>query len=1192
MGYIKETCKDKIIEAAHIEEVIGDFVELKKSGANYKGFSPFTEEKSPSFLVSPVKQIFKCFSSGKGGNAITFLMEKKGFTYPEALKYIADKYNIPLEYEEVVQTEQQVKRASEKEILRKVLTLVHALYCKNLELQPEHHPSKLEVIGKRKYNDDVILDWGIGHAPDNFLYDKLKASGYEKEGEALGLIGASERGNVYDKYSNRVIYPIHDRNGLLIGLAGRDVSGREKSAKWINPNVDAKNILYNKSRVWFGLHKAKLEIRKRGEAFITEGYNDVIAWHRYGLPNTVASCGTAITDEQINELKKLCDKVVFTMDPDKAGLAAVIKQIPRFIKEGFKTEVVILDLDPDDFVRQYEELIVLSGGLNNLFNAPGTRKDGFSLLIDEYIKKPFKEQEDYLKAERIKLKNFYDFFVKEKQDLKYDVEKLECDFLESKATLKQLELQFDKKHESYIEQNKTVASLKASIDLKKHQLKNHKESAEYLAQSKKVEQLNKQFNQAFEDSEIERNTGAKFLCSHIVNVKDDAFFNTYLNWLQTESKVSKTILNGWIKELRKDDVQEVQTEEVDYDDAEYELPKGVKEKLEDLLPNIKNYGLFMANKQIFVALPPTNGKVYFSAVSNFEIEVLQHMNDEKFPRRLIRMKNIKNKEVVFDTPHESINSPQLFDNMVTAHGNFRFDGDRKSLLRLRTFLMDQMGDGSKVDVLGWQKEDRIWVWNNRIQKDDGSEIEMNENGMFIHNGKHFYIPSANKIYRSNNSKFKPQKQFIVLENKISFNSYMQKVFTVHRDHAISGLLFAIASLFQDLIVDENKAFPILFMYGPGSSGKDGLIRCIQSFAGIQQSAISLEGDVSTAKGQIRKFAQFRNSFVHLSEYYQGNGKLDGMLKGMWDRIGYEKGNIESAVSTESVDIESSVLLSGNQFPNKEALITRMVWNEMTKTQFTEDEMKEYDELNDMTNKGVSGYSYELLKYRNLFEEEYSKKYRIWKALLQEKFKEPKARIIGNLAVLATTFQLIRDNTEFVFPFSQDDMLNHFGKEIKNQMIKMNTASIIIRFWHCFISALRGNVNDRIQVGYIVNIEGNILYFNWTQVYTQISKQWFLQYREACPALATLKDEIEKAGLITENKKTHSFDKGREANRTSAVGINLSVLPEETREDIIGYILFQKNEGTIFHDELERKQSGQEALPLDKLPAQLYGDTPF
>lgn len=332
--------------------------------------------------------------------------------------------------------------------------------------------------------------------------------------------------------------------------------------------------------------------------------------------------------------------------------------------------------------------------------------------------------------------------------------------------------------------------------------------------------------------------------------------------------------------------------------------------------------------------------------------------------------------------------------------------------------------------------------------------------------------------------------------------------------------------------------------------------------------------------------------MHLSEYYQGNGKLDGMLKGMWDRIGYEKGNIESAVSTESVDIESSVLLSGNQFPNKEALITRMVWNEMTKTQFTEDEMKEYDELNDMTNKGVSGFSYQLLKYRKLFEEEYSKKYRIWKALLQEKFKEPKARIIGNLAVLATTFQLIRDNTEFVFPFSQDDMLNHFGKEIKNQMVKMNTASVIIRFWHCFISSLRGNVNDRIQVGYIVNIEGNILYFNWTHAYTQISKQWFLQYREACPALATLKDEIEKAGLITENKKYHSFDKGREANRTSAVGINLSVLPEETREDIIGYILFQKNEGTIFHDELERKQSGQEALPLDKLPADLDGDTPF
>lgn len=1179
-GYIKKESAEKVVEASHIEEVIGNFVTLKRAGANFKGFSPFGEEKTPSFIVSPAKQIFKDFCTGRSGNVVSFLI-CKGMSYPEAIEYIAKKYNISLDYETNEFSEKKKILLDKKEDLRKVLTLVHELYIKEYKNLEENHPAKKEVVEHRLYNEETILDWGIGFAPENYLYDKLKKSKYIEQGENLGLINSSEH-NKWDQYSNKVIYPIHDRNGLLIGFAGRDVSGKTKVAKWINPKVDEHNILYNKSRVWYGLHKAKVEIRKRGEAYIVEGYNDVIAWHRFGLENTVAACGTAIPDENINELKKLCEKVVFCLDPDRAGIEAVLKLIPRFIKQGFRTEVIQLDFDPDDYVREYHEVITVSGGLDIMFKTPGIRHDGFRLLVNEHIKKGYIKQEEKLEAakkELLILNNSHEDALLILNDEKAEIE---GDLLSAKNLLNDLNLQKGKKSEEYLAQQKITTTLSGKLDSKKYELKNLTFSVEFKNQKKKVEEYSLEFDIAFKNSETSRSSGAKKLCFDIVNVTDDAYFTAYLNWIQIESKVPKATLNSWIKELRIDVVDIVNIDS----SLDFVLPEEVKESLNDLFHVIKNYGLFMSNNKIFMQLPASDKKVYFSCVSNFMIEVLQHMNDDKFPRKLIKMRNTENKEVIFDTASENINTPQTFDNMLTSYGNFRFDGDRKDQLSLRRFLMDNMGDGKKIDVMGWQISEKIWVWNNKITDVKGIDIPIDENGMFVFDKVNYYVPSANKIYKGNSSKYKPQKAFIVQENKTLFNEWMNKVYKVHRDHAISGLLFGLASLFQDIIVDEYKAFPILFLYGPGSSGKDGLIRCIQSLTGIPQNAISLEGDVSTAKGQIRKFAQFRNGTVHLSEFYTGNSKLDGMLKGMYDRIGYEKGNIESAVATDSVEIESSVLLTGNQYPDKEALITRLVWNEMTKTQFSESEMKEYNELSDMTNGGASGYANSLFKYRQVFEQKFSINFRHWKGILEAKFKDPKARIIANLAVLGATYQILRDdtNSEVLFPFSQDDMFQHFEKEIKNQLAKMNSASLIIRFWHCFIASLRGHKDTRIQVGYIVNLEGNTLFFNWTHVIHKMEDLWWRQYKEGFPGSATLKEEFIKENLIIKNISSYSYKTGRDANRTSAVGINLLALPKETREDIIGYIMFQKEEGTFWEKSQETGDSSgnkptQEAVPL-------------
>jgi hypothetical protein len=733
-----------------------------------------------------------------------------------------------------------------------------------------------------------------------------------------------------------------------------------------------------------------------------------------------------------------------------------------FIKAGFRTEIISLDLDPDDFTREYKEVITLSEGLNNIFNQPNVRKDGFQLLIEDKL----------------------------------------------------------------------------------------------------------------QGTEIDISFGAKYLCEIIAAIQDDYLVEVYKKWLSKESKISLSIIKNWIKEA-KDNLIEVNVEEFWPD---YELPKSVKIPFSEVEKDVKQYGMFMANNKIWMTTDEgIDGKTHFTAKSNFEIEVLQHMNDEKFPMKLMRIKNIHGLEKIFDTPSENLNTPQSFDNTVTGHGNFRFDGNRADLLRLRTYLFDKMGNGRKIDVLGWQPDGSFWCWNNKITLEDGSEVPMNEHGIFVIGETHFYVPSANQIYKNNSFKYDAQKRFRVIHNNVSFETFALKVKQVHREHAISSLLFAIASLFQDIVVEKLNNFPILFFYGPGSSGKDELAAIVQSFVGVPQTAINLEGQVSTVKAQVREFAQFRNGISQLSEYKTGNPQLDGMLKALWDRRGYKRGNIESHVGTESIPIESSAILTGNQFPNEEPLILRLIWNEMTKNEFNQDEMKSFDELRDIREKGVSGYSDEFFKHRRLVVEQFEKQQRNWKGILTENFPEAKSRIINNLSILSSFYSIFKDIVNF--PFTQNEMMEHFRKGIDQQIRKINSASILNRFWDCFIAGLRGPKETRIQQGYIVSTEGNNLYIQWTHCYNKIQTEWIARYRELAPSKTVFKEQIEKSGAFVEDLSVWTFGEGRNGHRSSAMVINLDRLNEDIKTDIVNSILYQINEGSLW--EQKKTEASTESILDDK-----------
>jgi hypothetical protein len=519
---------------------------------------------------------------------------------------------------------------------------------------------------------------------------------------------------------------------------------------------------------------------------------------------------------------------------------------------------------------------------------------------------------------------------------------------------------------------------------------------------------------------------------------------------------------------------------------------------------------------------------------------------------------------------------------MSGFGNFNFKGNNSDLGTLRTYLFDNMGNGRKVEVLGIQPETEAWVWNNNIVTLEGQDMVMDGNGVYVENNTHYYVPSANRIHKFSNNKYNSQKRFKVMHNPTSFEVYMAKVRQVHREHSISALLFGIASLFQDIAVDESGNFPILFFYGPGGSGKDELAYIVQSFTGIPQVPINLEGGASTLKAKIIELAQFRNGISQMSEYKRGDSKLDGIIKSIWDRVGYKRGSIESRIAMDTVDIESSVVLTGNDYPNAEPIIIRLIWNEMIQNKFSEQEMKDFDELNDLTEKGLSGYSNQLLKFRKQYREQYSKSYRTWKGILKEYFPEAKGRIVSNLAVLGATYQIMRDTAGVLFPFSQTEMIEHFRTQLNLQMAKIQSASIMVRFWDCFIASLRGHKDDRLQVGFIVSQEDTTLFIQWTHTMDKIERKWWTQYHELPPSRATFKDELIKTGALIEEKKVHSFDKGRNGNRSSALAINLNRLSEERKQDITGSIHYQMNEGSLWDKTYGKDNDAdtQTAIPLD------------
>lgn len=380
---------DKVYDAIRVEEVIEDFVQLKRAGSNFKGLSPFSNEQTPSFMVSPAKQIWKDFSSGKGGNAIAFLMEHEHFSYVEAIRYLAKKYNIELEETQLSDEEQQ--KNNEKESLYIVSEFARDYFQKILLDNEEGKAIGKTYFKERGFSDETIKTFQLGYSPNKwqaFTEEALK-KGYKLEYlNKTGLTIVKEN-KKYDAFRGRVMFPIHSMSGRVLGFGGRILTNDKKTAKYLNsPESD----IYHKSKILYGIFYAKQHIAKEDNCYLVEGYTDMIQMYQKGIKNVVASSGTALTSEQIRLIHRLTSNITILYDGDSAGLRASIRGVDLILEQGMNVRICTFPdgEDPDSFSKN-NSLIEIKEYLDK--NIQDFIRFKASILVDESKNDPLKRAE-------------------------------------------------------------------------------------------------------------------------------------------------------------------------------------------------------------------------------------------------------------------------------------------------------------------------------------------------------------------------------------------------------------------------------------------------------------------------------------------------------------------------------------------------------------------------------------------------------------------------------------------------------------------------------------------------------------------------------------------------------------------------------------------------------------------------------
>ncbi|MBO0342915.1 DNA primase [Flagellimonas profundi] len=597
---ISKTTIDQVYETARLEEVIGDFVQLKKSGSNFKGLSPFTDERTPSFMVSPVKQIWKDFSSGKGGNVVAFLMEHEHFTYPEAIKYLAKKYNI--EVEETEQTDEQKEQANERESMYLVSEYAQKYFTETLW---ESEPGKaigLTYFKERGFTDETIKKFGLGYSLDEWeaftktaLDQGYKLEFLEKTGLTIVKEQAGGENRRFDRFKGRVMFPIHSMSGRVLGFGGRILTNDKKAAKYLN---SPESEIYHKSKVLYGIYYAKQAIAKEDNCYLVEGYTDVIQMYQRGVENVVSSSGTALTPEQIRLINRLTKNITVLFDGDAAGLRASLRGIDLILEQGMNVKVCTFPEgeDPDSFAKNntYEDLLLYLGE-----NAKDFIQFKTSLLAQEAANDPIKRADT--------VRDIVNSISKIPDRIRQEIYVQECAKIMqiSEDVLYNTLAQIDKKHQTDI--SKKAKKEHKAFEVVKNDAVVEKVDVQYELERKIIEVLLLYGNQKqeFEDLVLKENDeGELVLEPEVVEAK--VYEKVYLDLQDDEIELTnerfKTIYYKLIERLNEDSEFSINTFLSDLDqETVSQVSSILMEEEQYVLHDWERRDIYPKEKQIGVA---------------------------------------------------------------------------------------------------------------------------------------------------------------------------------------------------------------------------------------------------------------------------------------------------------------------------------------------------------------------------------------------------------------------------------------------------------------------------------------------------------------------------------------------------------------------------------------------------------------
>lgn len=1014
--FIARNTVDAIFNETKIENVVGKYAsDLKKVGANYKCKSVFTNENTPSLIVSPAKQIFKCFSTGKGGNAIEFIMQVDKCSYKEALLKAAEISNIYVEYEEL--TPEEEKKIQEELNAKDFLRIVNKNYLEQFNKIEDNHWAK-EMMKARGYDEQVITDFQIGFAPK--IYDLI--SSYANEEGHTGLAqrlgySSAKGGKSYDFFQNRLMFPILNERGEVIAFGGRLSNEDVESTSYAKYLNSKESEIYSKDKVLYGLFQAKKYIVDHKKAILVEGYTDVISLHNKGINHAIASCGTAFTKSQAKILKKYCKEVIIWRDGDSAGQKAILRDLDILLDAGFKVSVVNSNgdnSDPDEISRKVEDL---EGYIErNTVDAILWRAEN---LLPEV----------YSKAFLLKIEEVEQWEISEKAR----VEK------ESFKRIKNLEVSLGGPDEKlntkiqkdiYREKQLLPKDLKVVENEAKQKLKFIEKFDPYLVDEKLTE-----------------------IAELISYVTEETIINSYVKQVAKLFEAQEKILKDKVKEkaskpgLRK--VNETKTQ--------IGVPEGGDQEQFniDRFCEIKNSYHFLSKDGFFKG-------------TTFSLNPLFHIDGRDDNKRLCEVISETGYKTLIDFESKDLLNFNRFQEVLFDKDDLLCDGDMTNIhfKLLVKKISKEFIKAKELKTLGWQSKgffayaDGIFHNNEfkKVNKYGIIQLDLDdEEGEYVENHKHYYSPAFSEIYKymqdDSDDKYENDRYLSYRKSPVDLTTWMHHFINVYGfEKGSIGLAFLFSASIRSHICKTSR-LPMLGLFGEKGSGKSQLGESLSAFFFNDMPAFNLQN--GTLPGFSRRLERTRDTIVFLEEYNDNvKPEIWQSMKSGYDNVGREIGSRTGDNRTKISKVNSSIIYAGQYLPvidDGSVAERTIVLNFLKKMadDYTLEEKESFRLLKSWEKQGINSLILDVLEHKPTLTAKYNEVVNQIEIELRKSMKdiEYSERMMTNYTVLLAPIKILEDKINL--PFTYDKFFEHCKNEIIETSDLVTEIGGMSDFWDSF-----------------------------------------------------------------------------------------------------------------------------------------------